>query len=87
MNSETPAERRFKQAVRDLLAEGVYPAPKALLLKLGFVHRASRSGVGGPNLNGRESQWRREEMIAQGWVAAQPFHWVKPLHAFVGPVR
>lgn len=54
----TPAEQRFKKAVADLHARGVYPGPTALNKELSG--RASR------HLGGCRPRWRREEFARLG---------------------
>lgn len=56
----TRAERRLKDVVVTLIAEGVYPSTTVLCHRLGF-------NMPRPDLNGREMQWRAEVLGAAGW--------------------
>jgi hypothetical protein len=53
----TSAEARFKVAVVELVAQGVYPSPGAINHRLG---RDLYNGKPSHNINGRECRWRRE---------------------------
>lgn len=55
-------EQRFRWLVRGLLAIGVKPTPTKLNRFLGRT-RAKLN-----NINGREAAWRREELLAAGWL-------------------
>jgi hypothetical protein len=57
----TPAERRFKAAVRALVREGVYPGPVALRRWLGREE-------GSQTIDGRETVWRRAVLNQMGWT-------------------
>ena len=68
-----PAEERFKNVVRYLVQEGVYPSPKAIRLEISDDGYRSRQLH---NLNGRECRWRVEVLEELGWVhvtAGSPF--------------
>ena len=56
----TPAERRFKNAVRLLVKIGVYPGPVQLRRHLGRA-------AGSRTINGRETLWRRAVLRQMGW--------------------
>lgn len=59
------AEERFKQAVRDLHSEGIYPGPTAIKRRLGQGGKSN-------NINGRQSVWRRQEMKRLGIPLQRP---------------
>jgi hypothetical protein len=59
----TRHEASFRQLVRGLLAIGVKPTPTKLNRFLGRTNRAKVN-----NINGREAQWRREELLFAGWT-------------------
>ena len=55
----TEREDRFKQAVRDVIADGEHPSGARIRVKLGT----------GPSkdLNGEHTRWRREVLESLGW--------------------
>lgn len=55
----TTAEARFKAAVRAIIGRGEYPSPGAIQREQGrtVTH----------NVNGRETRWRSEVLLASGW--------------------
>ncbi len=55
----SPAERKFKEAVYELLSAGFYPSPGRIEARLG--HRIKN------NLNGRECKWREKVLLSEGW--------------------
>lgn len=55
-------EQRFRSIVRGLLAIGVKPTPTKLNRFLGRRRLRLNS------INGREANWRREELLAAGWT-------------------
>jgi hypothetical protein len=55
------AERRFRAAVRALIARGENPGPAAIYRELGWG-RSSRT-----HMNGPEFSWRASELTAAGW--------------------
>lgn len=58
----TKPEELFKEHVRHLLSQGIFPTPTRL-------NDAMHSSVMKPNnLNGKQSRWRREELLAAGYV-------------------
>ena len=57
----TPHEIQFRWLVRGLLAINVRPTPTKLNRFLGRTRAKTNS------INGREAQWRREELIDAGW--------------------
>ena len=59
------AEVIFKAVVRLLISKDIYPGPT--ILNQIVHHRDSRS------INGRECQWRREQMAEQGVPLKRPF--------------
>ncbi len=58
----TSHERAFRQICQGMLAIGVKPTPTTLNR---FLQR-SRHKLN--NINGRETQWRREELLSAGWL-------------------
>lgn len=71
------SEERFRLIVRGLLAIGVKPTPT----KLNRFMRRTRSRSN--SINGREAQWRRQELLADGWndpwnPANRTDRWSKP---------
>lgn len=61
----TKAEEKFKQTVRDLHKEGIYPGPTILNERL-HGHRSN-------SINGRETRWRREIMKELGIKMQRPW--------------
>lgn len=57
----TPAEHRFKEAVRALVRRGIHPTPVQLNMELGRDRPRERMH----HLNGREVSWRHE--LVPGW--------------------
>lgn len=55
------AEACFKQAVTDLLDEGIYPGPVQIRRRLGRPE-------GSQTINGQQMKWRAEVMEKRGWV-------------------
>ena len=55
---ELTEEVDFRSTVRIILSYGARPTP-SLLGRLGFGN--------GRNINGRQSKWRREELVKAGW--------------------
>lgn len=60
-------EARFKRVVDAMIDRGLHPGPGALLFCTWRAHNTF-SGRGGGNLNGRETRWRREVLLARGYV-------------------
>lgn len=58
-----PHERRFRRLVRSMLARGIKPTPTVINRYLGRTGRRRMN-----MLNGRETTWRREELLAAGWT-------------------
>lgn len=56
------SEERFRLIVRGMLAIGVKPTPTKLNRFL--QRRRNRSN----SINGREAGWRRDELLAAGWL-------------------
>jgi hypothetical protein len=55
------AKEKFQRVVEDLVSEGVYPSPKAILsILVGETKRHS--------LNGRQIRWRTEVLERRGWT-------------------
>lgn len=67
----TPHERRFRELCRGLLAIGVKPTPTKINR---FMGRTGRRKLN--NINGREANWRRQELIAAGWK--EPLQYMEP---------
>ena len=72
----TPAERRFKSAVRLLVKIGVYPGPVQL-------RRQLVRDEGSQTINGRETSWRRAVLRQMGWKERRHPHtrrhsWIPP---------
>jgi len=65
----TPHEKRFREIVRGMLAIGVKPTPTKINRFLGRTGRRKSN-----NINGREAAWRREELLAAGWLEPVPYH-------------
>lgn len=81
----TPAEERFRAAVRRVVAGGYYPS--ALMIKIELKRRLrGRGAPGGEYLNGRETRWREDELERLGWTRlsgygskAKPrYQWLRP---------
>ena len=58
----TPHEQYFRRICQGMLAIGVKPTPTTINR---FMHR-HRSRFN--SINGREAQWRRDELIEAGWT-------------------
>lgn len=76
----TPAEKKFKETVLDLLAWGIYPSGKEILWRVGRIGR---------NLNGREMRWRERVLLDAGFHYDGGMHMYKWRHSDwkVGPRR
>lgn len=59
--SNAPAEEKFKQIVRDLVALEIYPSPAAIMRQ--YNHQQ----VNNHNLNGRQVRWRAQVLQELGW--------------------
>ena len=57
------SETKFRMIVRELLAIGIVPTPTKLNRFLGRTKRRKTNSI-----NGREAAWRREELLAAGWL-------------------
>ena len=55
-------EEAFREAVRALIAKGVYPDHTAIRVRLGLPSWQKRSG-----LKGQQTRWRAEEMEKAGY--------------------
>ena len=55
-------EIRFRRLLRSMLARGIKPTPTVINRYLGRTTRRKINSI-----NGREAQWRRDELIAAGW--------------------
>lgn len=57
----TQSEYLFKKVVGELVSEGVYPSPMAILRVLPPYR------MGSHNLSGRQCKWRAEVLTKLGW--------------------
>ena len=73
----TPHEERFRTLIQSLLRIGVTPTPTKINRFLGRTQRRKSN-----NINGREAAWRREEMLAAGWI--EPIPVIHPYHTAQG---
>jgi hypothetical protein len=69
-------EQRFKEVVNALIDNDIMPYPSAVYF---CIFKAAKS-TGKVNMDGLEARWRREALIARGWVKGKNGRWHDPAH-------
>ena len=77
----TPAERRFKLALVEVILDGQYPSPANVYRQLGRGVRPHR------DMNGRECRWREEVFYVLGWRRVPYISVNVPLRRWAPPGR